>query len=203
MFLPLDAPQVGGATRADYQGSSDQIAPVADPNVTSDSMRLQLAGALKQSAATTPGYDHDAVEMRWLKALRVDTPEQVFPGTKGQPPAKDPKLVIAEMKEQSAGQRQQADLAAKSQEFILSLMEERRINNATIANLMAQSDEHAANAQSEQSYAQVAMINAQIASAKHENDAINAQIDHLLRAAEIRSRHVVEIKKLEKPKVAA
>ena len=195
MFLPLDVPQPGGATRADYQGSSDQIFPVADPNVTSDSMKLQLAGALKQAAATTPGYNHDEVERRFLKALHVDSIDAVFPGTEGQPPAKDPKLVIAELKEQSAGQRLQMELAEKQQEFILTLMEDRRMNNAEIVKLMAEADEAAANAQSEQAYAQVAAINAQIAAAKTKSDSLNAQIDHLLRAAEIRSRFAVEMKK--------
>ena len=203
MFLPLDTPQVGGATRADYQGSADQISPVADPSVTSESMRIQLAGALKQSAAATPGYDHDAVEMRWLKALHVDAPEQVFPGTKGQPPAKDPKLVIEETKIQGRLQELQLELQARQQEFAITLMEERKLNNAKIIELMAKADEASANAQSEQAYAQVAMVNAQITSIKSANERINARIEHLLRAAEIESRREIELKKLAKPEKKA
>ena len=194
IFLPLDQEFPGGASREDYKGAGNEISPVADPNVTSDTMKLQLATALKQAAATTPGYNHDEVERRYLKALRVEGISQVFPGTEGQPPAKDPKLVIVETKEAAAAQRQQAELAAKQQEFVLSLMEERRMNNAEIANLSAQAQEHAANAQSEQAYAQVAVINAQITAAKSKGEAINAQIDHLLRAAEIRSRHEIAMK---------
>lgn len=193
-YLPLDREFPGGATRDDYQGTEDEIAPVADPNITSESMRLQLATMLKAAAATTPGYDHDAVERRWLKAIRVDAPDEVYPGTKGQPPAKDPKLVVQELKEQSASQRQQIELQAKSQEFILSLMEERRVNNAKIMELLAKADEATANAESEMEYALVAATNAQIAAAKSDNDSINAQIDHLLRAAELRSRHAIGMK---------
>ena len=136
--------------------------------------------------------------MRWLKAIRVDAPEQLFPGTQGQPPAKDPKQVIAELKEQGATQRLGQELQFKQQEMVMTLMEERRVNNAEIAKLMAQAGEAAANAQSEQQYAQVAAVNASIVAAKHKNDSINAQIEHLLRAAEIRSRHEIGMKTKEK-----
>ena len=123
-YLPLDVKQVGGATRADYLGSADQIAPVADPNISSDTMRLQMALQLKAAAAATPGYDHDAVEMRFLKALRVDAPQAVFPGTKGAPPPKDPNLQIMETKVQGdlAGKKmdnetKQAQLQLKQREM--------------------------------------------------------------------------------------
>lgn len=193
-FLPLDQEFPGGATRDDYQGSADQIFPVADPNVTSDTQRVQLAITLKQAAATTPGYNTDAVERRFLKAIKVDAPEEVYRGTEGSPPPKDPKLVIAELKEQGETGRKQMELEAKSQEFILALMEERRVNNAKIVELMAKADEASTNAESEMAYALVAATNAQIAAAKHDNDSLNAQIDHLLRAAEIRSRHQIGMK---------
>jgi chaperonin GroES len=196
IFLPLDVPQVGGATRADYQGSSDQISPVADPNVTSDSMRLQLAGALKQAAATTPGYNKDAVEIRFLKALRVDGIPSVFPGTQGQPPAKDPKLVIEETKIKGRLEEQAHALQADMQKFAITLQEEQRINNAKIAELEAKAQNEAANAQTEVAYAQVALINAEISRVKAENEHINTRIEHLLSAAKIQSDHHIGIQGL-------
>ena len=153
MFLPLDVPQPGGATRADYQGSTDKISPVADPNVTSDSMRLQMAGALKQAAMTTPGYNRDAVEVRYLKALRIDGIPLIFTGTQGQPPAKDPKLQIEETKIQGRLQEQQIALQTQMQQFAITLEEEKRMNNAKIIELMAKAQNEAANAQTEQAYA--------------------------------------------------
>ena len=194
MFLPLDVPQPGGATRSDYTGSPDEISPVADPNVTSDSMRLQLAGALKQAAATTPGYDHDAVEMRWLKALRIDGPEQVFPGTKGQPPAKDPKLVIEETKIQGRLKEREMIVQAAQQTLIIELQEARILNGAKILELQAKAQNEAANAQTEQAYAQVAMVNADIARLKVENESIANHIDAILKAAKIHSDHQIGIK---------
>ncbi len=107
MFLARDRSWPGGATRDDYLGNGDEVSPVADPNITSDSARMQLATAVKQAAATTPGYDHDAVERRWLKAMQVDAPDEIFKGTEGTPPPKDPKLVIQEAKDGAAMQRLQ------------------------------------------------------------------------------------------------
>lgn len=196
-YLSLDIPQVGGATRKDYLGAAEQIAPVADPNITSDSMRLQLAGALKASAATTPGYNHDEVEKRYLKALRVDAIEAVFPGTAGQPPAKDPKLVIEEAKIEGRLKEQQLDLQYRQQEFIITLQEERMLNNAKIMELQAKAQNEAANAQTEIAYAQVAIVNAEISRVKAQNEHINTRLDHFLTLLKIKSDHHIGIKGLE------
>lgn len=196
IFLPLDTPQPGGATRADYQGSADKISPVADSNVTSDTMRLQMAGALKQAAMSTPGYDRDAVEVRYLKALRVEGIQAVFPGTKGQPPAKDPKLVIEETKIQGRLAEQDKLLQHQMQQFAMTLQEEQRLNNAKITELEAKSQNEAANAQTEQAYAQVAIINTEISRVKAENEHIATRIDQLLKAAKIESDHHIGIQGL-------
>ena len=91
------------------------------------------------------------------------------------------------------------ELQAQQQEFAMTLMEERRVNNAKILDLMASADEAAANAQSEQAYAQVAMVNAEITKLKSRNEVVNSRIDALLRAAELRSGHAIEMKKLAAP----
>ena len=196
MFLPLDAPQAFGATREDYVGGMDLIAPVADPNVTSETMRIQQAGALKQAAATTPGYDRDAVERRYLKALRVDAPNEVFKGTAGQPAPKDPKLVIEETKLQGRMAELDKTLQVEMQKFAITLQEEQRLNNAKITELEAKAQNEAANAQTEQAYAQVAIINTEISRVKTENEHINARIEQLLKAAQIKSDHHIGLQGL-------
>jgi len=203
MFLPMDTPQVGGATRADYQGSPDQVCPVADPSITSEGMRLQLAGALKQSAMQTPGYNKDAVEVRYLKALRVENIPEVFPGTAGQPPAKDPKLVIEETKIQGRLAEQDKALQAEMQKFVVTLEEEKRMNNAKVMELMAKAQNEAANAQTEQAYAQVAIINAEISRVKAENEHINTRIEHLLSMTKIQSDHHIGMEGLAAKKASA
>ncbi|MBV5322734.1 MAG: hypothetical protein JZU60_02730 [Ilumatobacteraceae bacterium] len=191
MFL-TDKPQPGGATRTDYLESSDSISPVADPNVTSDSMRLQLATALKQAAMSTPGYNRDAVELRYLKALRVEGIKEVFQGTAGQPPQKDPKLVIVETQIAGKAAEQEREIAARMQEFMVTLQEDQRVNNAKIMQLTAQAQNEAASAQTEAAYAQVAVLNTEISRVKAENEQINSRIEHTLAALKLQSEHQIK-----------
>ena len=196
IYTSLDIPQPGGATRLDYKlGSETQIFPVADPNITSEAQKLQIAVTLKTAAASTPGYNKDEVEKRFLKTLHVDAPDLVFPGTKGAPPPPAPELQVEQARGQTAlqveqlrMQVEQAKLAQKdrefqmqSQQFIMKLQEEQRLNNATIVNLEAQAAMNAAKAEVEKDYAQAALINAQISQLKHDNEHINAALDRELK----------------------
>lgn len=203
LYMSLDVPSVGGATRVDYLGDDSIIAPVADPNVTSESMRLQLAGAVATRAQSVAGYNRDVAERNLLKSMHVENIDQVFPGTEGQEPPKDPKLVIQEVKEQGAQTRLGMQLQAAQQEFMAELLEEQRLNNAKIMQLQAAAVESAANAQSEQQYAQVAAINAQLTLAKSRNDALAGRIDAILKAAKIQSDYDLGLKQLSKAKEAA
>ena len=201
-YLPSSFAGPGGSTKEDYLGDYEAICPAADPNITSDSMQLQQATALVQAAASIPGYDMDEVQRRYLKALKISAPEQVFPGTKGAPPPKDPKVALEEIKQQGALQMKQLDLQARQQEFALELMEERRLNNAKILELMAKAEEASANAQSEQAYAQVALVNAELSSVKSRNESISRRIDHLLEAARIDVEREVKLKQVSKAEAA-
>lgn len=185
IFLDPETTYAGGATYADYQNAKGSICPQADPNITSETLGIQLAGAVKQAAATTPGYNKDEVERNYLRALKVPNIAKIFPGTEGQEPPQDPKLVIQQIKEQGATQRKQMELEAQQQTFAIELMEERRLNNAKIIELMAKAEESSANAQSEQAYAQVALINTELTRAKARNEDLNRRIELLLKGAEL------------------
>jgi chaperonin GroES len=198
MFMSLDIPSVGGATRVDYLGGEDDIQPVADPHVTSETMRLQLAGSVATRAMSVPGYNRDAAERNLLKAMHVENIDEIFTGTEGMPPPKDPKVALQEIKEQNTNQRFQMELQARAQEFIAELMEEQRLNNAKIMQLQAAAAESAANAQSEQQYAQVAAVNAQLTLAKSRSDELTNRINAVLKAAEIKSKHDLGMKQLAK-----
>ncbi len=197
-FLPIDVPQPGDATQADYQSGDDLIAPIADPNVTSESLRLQMAGAIATRAQAVPGYNRDAAEINLLKSMRVQNLEEIFPGTQGQPAPKDPKVQVAETKEQGQTQRLQMELQMQAQKFVAELMEEQRLNNARIMDLQASAAEHAANAESEQAYAQVAAVNAQLTLAKSRSEALTDRINAVLKAAEIQSKHQIGMKQASK-----
>ena len=199
-YLSPGQPQVGGATREDYQVGADSVCPVADPNVTSDTARLQMAVALKQAAMTTPGYDKDAVERRYLAALRIEAPGAVFKGTEGQAPPEDPKVTLEKLKGQNAQQLAQLQLQAAQQEFAATLMEEQRLNNAKITELMAKAQNESASAQTEQQYAQVAAINAQISLEKNRNEQLAHKIDTILKMAELQSTHALGVAALDAAK---
>jgi chaperonin GroES len=115
----------------DYRGSPDQIAPVADPKISSVLLRVQQVVAIKQSAATTPGYDMPLLEHKFLEAIEVDGIDQIFPG-----PGKVPKghemtnpIVQREMMKLQAVQMKEQGQKIK---WANELLEERRVNDAKI-----------------------------------------------------------------------
>ena len=202
-FLAPGQPQVGGATREDYQIGADSVCPVADPNVTSESARQQSAIMLKQAAASTPGYDRDAVERRFLKAIKIEAPDEVFKGTNGQPPPEDPKITLEKLKGQNALQLAQLQLQADQQQFAAELMEEQRLNSAKIIELQAKAQSEAALAQTEVQYAQVAAINAQISLEKSRNSQLAHKIDTILKVATLQSAHNLGLRAADTAEKAA
>jgi chaperonin GroES len=120
--------------REDYIGGSDQVVPVADPNLPSSVMRLQQAMFVAQRAMTVPGYDHEEVEKGVLRAARVGNIPRLYVGLEKAKPLPNPKTQVEELRFKG----KQLDIEAKKQEWANHLMEERRLNNAKIMNLEAQ-----------------------------------------------------------------
>lgn len=144
--------------KEDYRGSPDQIAPVANPRMSSLVLRIQQATAVKQSAMATPGYSVPDVEKEWLRALEVEPIDRLYPGPDKVPPLPNPKAMVEQMKLQG----QQMKIEAEKQEWANKLMEERRMNNAKIAQLEAQSIKLMAEAQATGTTEQVSVIAAKI-----------------------------------------
>lgn len=120
--------------REDYKGTADQIAPVANPNITSVTMKFQQATMVKQAAMSTPGYEIPVVERKWLTAMEVDDIDQIYPGPDKVKPLPNPKMMVEQLKLQG----KQLQVQAKTQEFANKLLEEKRLNNAKIMQLQAQ-----------------------------------------------------------------
>lgn len=120
--------------KEDYIGSPDQIAPVADPNVTSTVMRITQALAVLQEAKTTPGFSIPEAVKGYLRALRIENIDQVYPGPDNVPPLPNWRTQVETLKLQG----KQMELKAKTQEWANHLMEERRLNQARIHQLEAQ-----------------------------------------------------------------
>lgn len=184
MFGPLPTAFEGQqpiATRDDYMGPESLVVPVADPTITSDQMRFQQAMAVKQSAMQTPGYNTDEVERRYLRALRVEAVDQIFPGTAGQQQAPGEKLQIAQMK----FQLEQAKMQMEQQQFLMDLYEQRRVNSAQILELEAKAAKAMAEAGGIAAGHQIAAFQTAVGALKTHDDALRAHIEQAIKRMEI------------------
>jgi len=138
MFLP-DVTTFGQGKykikREDYLTNPDWVRPCADPNVVSAGQRLNQALMVREAAYTAPGgYDIEAVEKNYLKALRVQNWEELYPGLEKFPPSPDGKLEIEKMKQETDQMRLQLD----QWKFVKEWQEAIRLNSAKIDLLEAQ-----------------------------------------------------------------
>lgn len=137
--------------REDYLGDPEQIAPVANPAVTSSVMKLNQAITLKQAAMSTPGYNRDEVEKTFLKALNIENVEKVYPGVETTGPLPNPKLQVEQIKQQIA----MAKIEAEKQKWANALLAERPMLMAQIDLLKAQAAEVIASIGHEQAALQI------------------------------------------------
>lgn len=171
-------------TRQDYLGDPNKIVPAADPNITSDGQLLQQAVTIKQAAMATPGYDQSVVERRFLKAMRVDDVDNIYPGPqseKATKPPQDPKLVIAQMKDEA----DQAKAELDKMKFLLQLKETIRLDDAKIAELLASAKLEAEQAGDVRANTMIQALNAAIGASKQRSEDVTNQIDQMLRSKEL------------------
>jgi hypothetical protein len=165
--------------REDYSMSADLIAPVANPNISSVTMKLQTATAVKQSAASTPGYDLAEVELIWLDNLEVENVNIIYPGPGKVPPdhmAPNPKAMVENLK----NQREQMKLEAKKIEWANQLMETQRVNNAKIRLLEAQALKAASEANAADAQTKIEAFNQLIEMHTQLGEQLNQRIATLL-----------------------
>jgi chaperonin GroES len=169
--------------RGDYNGDPNRIVPVADPNITSENQKMQQAMALYQLSRQGPGFNWEAVDRRVLKAMRIDSIDEIYPGVKSPnaTPIPNPKAAVEQIKQQT----QQAKLELDKMKFSTELQEEIRVNNAEIAKIEAQALLFAAEAQGVEKGHQVALINAMIGEMKLRNEALQHRVEMMLRGMEI------------------
>ena len=183
-YLP-DTQAFGGAgmqvLKQDYKTDPRNICPAADPNVASEAQRLKQAIALKQAAATTPGYNVELVERRFLRAMGVMDADQLYPGPGKVPPLPNPKAMVEQMKLQMDAQRLQWD----KQKFILELKEKHALNLANISKLEAQAHAFLAQAKGTEAGHQIAAFNAAIGALKEHDASLRAHIDQAMRQQEL------------------
>lgn len=165
------------ALREDYLGDPSVVAPVADPNVTSESQRIQRAMAIKQNAQVTPGYDMKEVEMRLLKALHIEGIATLYPGPDKVPPLPNPKMQVEQIKMQG----KQAQLEFDKQAFAMTLIEERKLNAAKIMELYAKATLELEKAGGVQTGHDIAMFEAQIGALKAGDESLARQVELVMK----------------------
>lgn len=162
----------GVVTRAMFLEDPSHLVPAADPNLTSETQRLQRAVTLKQFAAGTPGYDVAAVERDVLRTMRVDNIDVIYPGPDKVPQGKDPKLAIEEMRLQAG----QAKLQFEAEKFMAELVEQRRLNDAKIVQLQTSAAVAVAGLEGDAKQAEIDRFNSAIQAAKADADSVTQRI---------------------------
>ena len=174
--------------REDYLGNPDEVDPSADPNVTSEQMELNQAMALKQAAMQTPGYDAEAVERRYLKALKFNDQDiqQIYPGVKVTGAPKDVKIQIQEMKDAMERER----LMGEQQRWVIEMQEEYRTNSAEIAKIAAEIENMKETTEGDKGDRQVAIMQSVMKMLDSRNQQVLSKLDIVKKELEIKREQV-------------
>jgi len=167
------------ALKADYQGDPARIAPVADPNTSSDAERLKQAMTLKANAAQTPGYNMAEVERNLLRAMKVEGFANFYDPEKF-PPAGNPELELKAQKLKLDEMALQNDRV----KFAMELLEEQKVNRAKIVKLEAEAAQAMAQADGVKSGQQIAAFEAGLSALKQHDESLQRRISFLMQAME-------------------
>lgn len=136
-FENLQSGVVLDISKEDYDSGRFTIKPAADPEIMSQTVKVQQATALHTLASTSQGFDQYQVSKRLLKAWEIHSPEEVLPDPRGPnaqpPPPPDPKLEIAGMKSKVQMFKYQIDARMKA----LKMVKEAELTEAKIVELKA------------------------------------------------------------------
>ena len=169
--------------REDYSGSPDQVAPVANPRMTSTIMKIQQSAMVKQSSMTTAGYDIDEVERAWLASLEVEGIDRLYPGPGKVPQGHEmmnPKVMVEQLKVQLG----QAKIKSQMMQFANQLLEDQRVNNAKIRLLEAQALKAASEANAADAAQKLEAYNQLLEAHQQYGDMLNKRIQALLGGGE-------------------
>lgn len=178
-FLPQELPFGSGPDsirQEDYKDSSDQIAPVADPRISSASMQIAQATLVKQSSMVTAGYDKDEVERSYLRSIGVENINEIYPGMQKTGPLPNPKIQAEQLKLQGRG----LDIKAKQMKWANELLQERPRVQAQIDLLRAQAVALIAKIGADKAAQQIAAFEAAIKAWETHQNVMNERIKTLL-----------------------
>ena len=160
---------------ADFLGPVSDVRPAADPNIVSDTQRIQQAQAVLQLATTTPGMNMYEAQKSYLKAMKVNNIEQLLPDPKGPnaiKPGPSEKIQIEQMKMQAKEAQMQIDLKLS----IAKLLQQAELQQAKIHKLEADAILAVEQAGGVRTGHDIAMLDAQIGAAKAKQEGIQDSI---------------------------
>ena len=155
----------------DYLGPSSDIRPSADPNIVSDTQRIQQATALLQLAGTTPGMNMYEVQKMYLRAMKVQNIDTILPDPRGPnaiKPGPSEKIQIETMKMQT----KQADMQMQFKLSLMKLMKDAELSQAKIHKLEADAILAIEQAGGIKTGHEIAQLNTEIALAKSKHEGI-------------------------------
>lgn len=161
--------------REDYSSNPDQVVPVADPNITSRSQRVQQWSMVREAAAQMPGYDRPKVEIKFLQAMQVDGISQIYPGPDNVPPLPNPKMQVEQLKIE--GIKMKIDF--EKQKLIGTIQSQQKEVQAKINLLQAQAIEIMAGVQTEAAKMKLATFEAIVDALETHNGMMNNTIQTL------------------------
>ena len=184
LYLPEETKFAGGGVLAtDYQDSSTDIRPSADPHVVSDVQRIMQAETLKQTALMVPGFNVYNVMKRYLEALKIPNIDEVLPDPKG-PNAIQGGPDVKVQVEQIKAQERKLSLETKFKLGVLKLQQEAEVDKARIAKMEAEAAKALEEAGGIRAGHDIAMLQTKLGAAKAHQDGILKSIDLMMKATE-------------------
>jgi chaperonin GroES len=180
------------ALRDDYRASADMLVPYSDPEMVSDTQKIQQALTLQAMSMQSGGFDTYQVNLRVLQAMKVPDIDKVLPppGSPNAPkPQPDTKVIIAGMNNEA----KKLDVISKARTAIAKMQQEQPVLEAKIIKLQADALLAASQAEGVQTGHQIAAIQSSIALAKDQRENNMRMMELLKDIAEL---------KIEEKKVA-
>jgi chaperonin GroES len=166
---------------SDYNEDSKSIVPAADPNMVSDSQKLQQAQMLLGMSQSGPGFDVYQVQKRMLQALKVEDIEQVLPDPKGPnaiQQAPHYKVQEAQVKAEVKGK----EIESKMQIAMMELQQAADLNAAKIAEMEAKAIKLQVEAAGVDAGHQIAKMQLELQARKQQQEGIMKSLELMQKA---------------------
>lgn len=184
LYLPEEFKFGGNAVlQTDYDGSSIDLRPSADPHIVSDVQRIMQAETLKQTALTVPGFNTYKVMRRYLEALKIPNIEDVLPDPQG-PNAIQSGPDVKVQVEQIKAQERKLSLETKFKLGVMKLQQEAELNKAKILKMEADAAKALEEAGGVKAGHDIAMLQTKLGAAKAHQEGIMKSIELMMKATE-------------------